>query len=213
MGFSQSNQVVMRKPINKRFTLLGVFYSITSVAICIGVIATIEFAASIISDGWFGSAWRNTVTWFLIESLGFSDGFVGGYVTFALISVPSWICYCSILFLVGLFQARWTHRTGITILASIALFDFMSDSFFGRQFQLYLRLVSLSGVVLATVCFIAARKLRTRKASNPAIHSRRFPNVLLVVSLAALIGISAFGWWLIGLNHEVALEFRTLLEY
>ena len=144
----------------------------------------------------------------MIDNVGASVSFVTGYVSFAMIDVPSWVCYCVIAFGLGLLRTTWAFWSGVAFLVSIALWDLLSDFFSGLHGHVNLRFVSLFGVCLAAACFIVARRLRGGRSETSHISPTGFSMGVSVVALIGTLAVSVYGWWLIGLNRQAGIEIQ-----
>ena len=183
-----------------RFTLAHVLTFITAVPVCMGVVVAVESAASNQSYEWFGIEWRSNVRHFLIDSVGLPMNFVTGYVSFAMIDLPAWICYSVIALTLGLIRSKWAMMIGVTFIMSVFAWDLASDYFSGLGGQINTRLVSMFGVAVPALSFALARVVRghtdvpKRKTGRVAIG---FTCLAIVISLAT----SIYGWWIVGQNR------------
>ena len=185
---------------------------VTALFVCIGFVAAVEFTAGNLSYEWFGIDWRSDTRSFLIDSVGLSTEFVCGYISFAMIDVPAWVCYTIVASGLGLIRSKRGLITGLALITSICLWDFTSDHFSGLQSNVNLRLVSLFGVAITAMSFFITRKLRGR-LNEP---TDRKPNRLLVgigaLTLVASLIVSAYGWWLVDLNRKAGLQVQEMFD-
>jgi hypothetical protein len=193
-----------------RFSLSDLLAFVTAIPFCVGAVAAIKFAACTTSYTWFGVAWYSAVREFLIYDVGMSASFVCGYVTFAMLDVPAWICYFAIASILGLIRSNWTYIIGIAFIAAILLCDFASNFFSGIYSNINLRLVSLFGAFGTATCFTIARKIR----GNAFVSKRkvsRMRRVLTYLAIAVSLAVSVFGWWLIDVDRKAGLEAQKII--
>ncbi len=195
----------VERPRKHRFALVDFLAFITSIPVCVGVVAAIEFTASNQSYEWFGIDWYNNVRHFLIDDVGVPSDFVTGYVSFAIVDVPAWICYAVTAFILGLLRSKWTFTIGVAFILSIFIWDLTSDYFSGLHGHINLRLVSLLGVVVAAMCFAFARRIRGR-SRKPDRKNSRILMAFNCVAIVAMLAVAAYGWWLVELSREAGLE-------
>ena len=153
-----------------RFTISSFLTLVTALFVCIGFVAAVDFTAFHQSCEWFGIDWQDNTRSYLIDTVGLSSDFVCGYVTFAMIDLPAWVCYMIVASVLGLIRTKWGLITGLAFITSILLWDWTSDYFSGLHNMIYLRLVSLFGVTIVALCFVVAKKLRGR-VTNPSEHN------------------------------------------
>ena len=194
-----------------RFTLAELLWLTAAIPISVGVVAAIEFAAFIQSYEWFGIDWHSYVRDYLTSNIGMSPHFVARYITFAMHDVSAWVCYAFIALLLGLVRSKWAYIGGVAFVASILAWDFMSDYFSGMHHLIYLRLVSLFGVIVAGLFFLFARRIRGRKPASERKPGRIALGFTYLV-LIAIFATSAFGWWFIDEDRKAGLEVQKIFN-
>lgn len=202
----------MLRFLTRRFTLSGLLFIVAALPICMGVVAAVEFTAWDVAGTWIGIDWWNAARQFLLDDVGLSADFVARYVTFALHDIAAWVCYCIIALALGIFRHAWAQRSGVVFLVSIILYDLLADYHSGLHHLLNLRLVSLFGVLLATICFLAGRKL---PPALPAASPRKPSRLCLAtwtIGIAAILAMSIYGWWLIEIGRQAGLEVQKLFQ-
>ncbi|MDC0936916.1 hypothetical protein OAS39_11570, partial [Pirellulales bacterium] len=123
----------------------------------------------------------------LLQDAGLPHGFVYGYAAPTMLCAPAWICFCGIAFALGLRESKWTAPATATFLLAIPVAYAIPECFTGHLLQLNYRVVPLIGMVLATVSYLAARRLAKRAGVFAALGQD---------SIYALLPMSAFALFL-----------------
>jgi len=200
----------VRRSLVPRFSLFDLLLVISAFPVCIGIASAIEYSASNLWEELFGFDWRYTVRRTLIDDVGIPVDFVTEYVTFAINKVPAWVCYCVISSILGLLRTKWVDLSCIVFIISIGLWDFYSDYIIGLHASLNLRVVSLFGVFLATVCLFGARKLRRHHAMTSLRNYDPLWIGIYTIAIAGIISISVYGWFIISLHRSSGIELQKL---
>lgn len=195
----------VERPRKYRYTLTDLLTLVTAMPVCIGVVAAVEFTAFNLSFEWFGIDWYNDVRHLLIDNVGVPSNFVARYVSGAMFDLPAWVCYAVIGLIFGLSRSKWSFTIAVSFILSIFVWDLMSDYFSGLHGHINRRLVSLFGVLVATLFFGVARKSRGR--SHVAERGTgRLAKGFTCLALIASLGVSIYGWWLVDLDRKAGLE-------
>jgi hypothetical protein len=207
----ESSAKSMARPRKHQFTLMDLLTFVTAIPVCIGVIAAVECTAFDQSVEWFGTGWYGVVRRFLIDNVGLPSNFVTGYVSFAMIDFPAWICYAMIASILGLIRSKWSLTIGVAFILSIFVWDLIFDSFSGLHGYINLRLVSLFGVVVAALCFAITRRIRGGSHA-PDRTTGQLAKGLICLAILATLAVSIYGWWLVAVVREASSEHQEMLS-
>ena len=179
-----------------QFSLYSLFVVVTFAPICVGIvtsIATHAFTAVAQCIGW---GWREQALNLLSQDTSLPHGFIYGYVAPTMLCVPAWLCFCCVVFAIGLLNAKWATPVAVTFLLSIPVAYAIPECFTGHLFQLNHRVVPFVGMLLATGSFFAARRLAGQALVSAAIC--RIPVFLLFLVSAIALFFAFNGWQIIG---------------